>query len=345
MNFVLTIDDRYEDSYGLSKTKFGHYALYHDDGWTISDDTAYKGTHNNFCEIVFENNKIVINHNEQRDFPLWYDDNTCTNLFKLKNYLPADAMIMHDSAWHVTYNDGDWKQESSIKITDSDAYQLAKKVLIENVTKFAEKNTLPIVAPDSDGIDTLLVRSVFDHLGIKYRLFELKNIHTTLQTWLKKKYYGFNQIQDFNTPTCVLSGFYGDEYMLRSPSQTQMLIQDDIVKLFDQTKDSYMKLFFNQVYRDKCSKISQIPKKKLIEMIYNDIQVWHSDRTFVFTPYKDARLLRLLDCDQKFIVDQQIHCSLSRELISFFNVKLLDRIGKQKNLIEPDWFDTRIFDK
>jgi hypothetical protein len=345
MNFVLTIGDRYTDSYGLSRTEFGPYTFYHDEGWIFTNNTAYKGTHNNFCELVFADHSATLNYNEQRDFPLWYDDNICTNIFELKTYLPADAVLKHDKGWHVTYNDGSWKQDSSIKISDSEAYQLVKKVLIENVTRFAEKNTVPIVAPDSDGIDTLLVRSVFDHLGIEYKLFELKHKHTKLQTWLKKKYYGFNQIQDFDVPTCVLSGFYGDEYMLRSPSQTQMLIDDDLVRLFDETENSYMKLFFNQVYREKCSTIRQIPKKKLIEMIYNDIQVWHSNRTFVFTPYKDARLLRLLDCDQKFIIDQQIHCSLSKELIDFFNPNLLDSIGRQKNLIEPDWFDTRIFDK
>jgi hypothetical protein len=338
MIFVITTNDKFNNPHHLTITRFGRFYLYHDDDWTIDDNTAEKGTTNNFCRIVFGKNTITISHNDQRDFPIWYDSESCSNAYEFDNYLPSDAKINYDHRWHVTYSDNDWK-ESGETLGQEQALSLIKTVLIDNVKRFAESNTLPVVAPDSDGIDTLLVRSVFDYLGVDYTLFDLENKHTSLQTFLGERFYGFDQVQDFDSPTCLLSGFYGDEYLLRSPSQTQMLIDQDIVSLFDDTKHSYMKLFFNQVYREKCRKITKVPKRQLKQMIYNDIQVWHSNRTYVFTPFKDARLLRLLDCDQEVIISQQIHCNISKELIQHFNPVLSARIGDQKNVNEPDWFE------
>ena len=338
MNFVITKRNDYGNPFGLRLVKFGDFYFFHDDQWNVEDGKAYKGIPTNFCEIDFSvKDQISLRHNTQRDFPLWYDDDSCTNMSKLHNYLPADAELKYNNGWHVTY-DSSWKDTNDYTMSRSVAIQLAKDVLIDNVSKFAQTNTMPVLAPDSDGLDTLLVRGVFDHLGVEYQLFDLKNRRSKLQRYLGIEYYGFVQVQDFDTPTCVLSGFYGDEYLLRSPSQTQMLIDDDLVELFDATEKSYMKGFFNQIYRDKCMKISKRPKSEVKEIMYNDIQVWHVDRTFVFTPFKDQRLLALLDCDQQTMISQQIHGDLSMELIEHFNPSLLGNLSEQKNSTEPYWF-------
>jgi hypothetical protein len=336
MNFFLTKENNYKNPFSLRCLKFDNFYFYHDEEWTIHNNSVYKGVSNNYCRLIFNGEKVIIQHNEQRDFPLWYDNRSCSNFSKLKEYLPADAILEYDGKWHVSYNTPLF--DESNKLSKSKALELIKSVLVDNVQRFANSNKLPLLAPDSDGLDTLLTRSVFDWLGIEYKLFNLQNRHTGLQTFLGEDYYGFIQIQDFDTPTCLLSGFYGDEYLLRSPSQTQMLIDDDLVKLFDNTNDSYMKPFFNQIYREKCKTIKKTSKEKVKKIVYNDIQVWHSHRTYVFTPFKDTRLLKLLDCEQELMISQQIYGSISKELIAMFNANLLDKLSTQKNSTEPYWF-------
>jgi|TARA_R110000851_G_scaffold149633_1_gene290245 hypothetical protein len=337
MNFVLTKNPNYKNVFNLNCRQFYDFYFFHDAQWTLTKDMAHKGLSNNFCEIKFSKDNISLNHNGQRDFPLWYDHSTCSNIVKLENYLPADAKINYDNGWHVTYNK-DLVATDDYILTGVAAKEFIRSVLIDNVTKFVETNSLPLMMPNSNGLDIMLTRSIFDYLKIEYNLFDIEPRHNALQKYLYEKYYGFIQIQQFSEPTCLISGFYGDEYLLRSPSQTQMLIEKDIVELFDSTPKSYMKYFFNKIYREKCKKIKKTTKQKVKELIYNDIQVWHVDNTFVFTPFKDTRLLKLLNCDENMIIEQTIHGKLSKDLINFFNPALIGKIDTEKNVVQPKWF-------
>ena len=114
--------------------------------------------------------------------------------------------------------------------------------------------------------------------------------------------------------------------------------------------DSYFYLYLDymdlsngskmQEYKEKCSKIlKKSDKQKIKEMICNDIQVWHMDNTFVFTPFKDFRLLELLNCELSVIVDQVTDGKLSKKLIEYFDPTLLKNIDAFKNINDPYWFN------
>ena len=80
-----------------------------------------------------------------------------------------------------------------------------------------------------------------------------------------------------------------------------------------------MRNFFDLVYREKCKKVEPVNVDKVGEMICNDIQVWHINNTMIFTPFKDKRLLSLLECDSDIIIDQVTDGKLSKMVIEFFN--------------------------
>ena len=343
MNFFITKDNNYKNELGLNILKHKNFNLFFDNGWEINQNKLYKGTSNNFCEIILEES-IRFNHNKLRDFPLWFDNISCTNILELKNYVPVDgSLIFSKDVSQVSYIQ-DFYKTNDKKLNESKTIDLIKEVLLENVKTFLSTNNKEILLPSNNGLDTLLVQSVLNFLKVDYQTFNIQKLkYTALQQSIKEKYYGFNQIQLFKNPTCIISGFYGDEYLLRNPYYVQHLIKDDntdLVKIFEQYKSSYMSKFFMRDYKEKCLKIlKKSDKQKIKEMICNDIQVWHIDNTFVFTPFKDFRLLELLNCEWSVIVDQITDGKLSKKLIECFDPALLKNIDAFKNINDPYWFD------
>jgi len=341
MNFLITTDNEYKNELNLNHIRFKEFNLYFDNGWQVYDNRIKKGTTNNYCEIIYIND-LKINHNTMRDFGLWYNQKTCTNIFELENYLPVDGEITYNNGWHITYKEGFYKTTDKIFNTDQ-AVDFIKDILLDNTKDFVSKNNKELVVFENNGIDSLLSRSVLDFLGVDYKIYKIEKLkYTPLQKQLVKKYYGFNQIQLFEAPTCIITGFYGDEYLLRNPGYIQSLIRDekiDLVEIFEKTESCYMKDFFNKTYLDKCKKITKQTKQKVKEMICNDIQVWHIDNTFVFSPFKDKRFLELLNCDLDTTISQVTDGTISKKLIKYFNPELSKKIDKSKNSIVPYWFD------
>ena len=100
-----------------------------------------------------------------------------------------------------------------------------------------------------------------------------------------------------------------------------------------------MKHFFDLMYKEKCKKLSTLSKDKVKEMIINDIQVWHVNNVYVFNPYRDIRLLQLLNCDTDVIIKQVTDGILSKKLLKKFNPELYKLLDKEKNTKEPTWFE------
>jgi len=356
MNFLITTDTHYQNQFDLNETRHKDLRIFYDGNWTKDIDALTKGTSNNFCEIKFTNG-VSISHNEFRDFPLWYNESTCSNFVKLDNYVPVDGRLSFSQGWQISYQKNFYNQSDSCGCGRSPiskcigwhnfdeqtyAVELIKKVLLDNTKSFLQQNKLDIIVPNNNGLDTLTVRSVLDYLDVKYRLFDIKKLkYEKLQSVLEKNYYGFNQIQEFNTPRCLVTGFYGDEYILRNPFYVQNIFKGrglDLVKIFDDKPNCYMKNFFDLVYRKKCENLIPVDDKKLNEMISNDIQVWHLNNTMIFTPFKDKRLLKLNQCDSSVIGSQVTDGKLSKLVIEFFNKDLIKLIDKSKNQNDPEWF-------
>ena len=76
----------------------------------------------------------------------------------------------------------------------------------------------------------------------------------------------------------------------------------------------------------------------MTQIICNDIQVWHINNTMLFTPFKDKRLLKLLECSSNVIVNQVTDGKLSKMVIEHLNKDLLDLVDTSKNSNDPHWF-------
>jgi len=357
MNFLITTNADCKNDFDLNEITHKNFRIFFDDNWTRKENSITKGTANNYCTVNF-GDTIEITHNELRDFPLWYNKHTCSNFTKLENYVPVDGILKHDDQWHLTYEKDFYVEPKSCgcgrSITDrccgwhgydDEPYAVAliKKVLVDNTKEFLKCNTLDLVVPNNNGLDTLLVRSVLDYLKVDYTLFDIeKKDYKKLQKALALDYYGFNQIQELDSPKCVVTGFYGDEYILRNPTYVQHLLKNkgiDICDIFDSKPNCYMRWYFDLAYREKCKKNNLVDMNKVKQMMCNDIQVWHINNTMIFTPLKDKRLLKLLECNSRIIIDQVTDGKLSKLVIEHLNKDLLPLLDKSKNTNDPHWFD------
>ena len=82
MNFLITTNADYKNNFDLNKISHNKVDIYYDDNWTVGEYSLIKGTSNNYCKIEFKDS-INITHNDLRDFPLFYDAESCSNFIKL----------------------------------------------------------------------------------------------------------------------------------------------------------------------------------------------------------------------------------------------------------------------
>jgi hypothetical protein len=313
-----------------------HWNIYYDKGWSKSSSGISKGT----CHINF-NNDLDFTFEATRNFPLYYNDYAVSNFDKnIGESLPIDAVLKDDGKkFSVSYVDKFYTIDNQVGNLE-ESVDLVKKCIIENLQKIDrnKQNWLP----DHGGIDTLTIRSALDFLKIPYQLFDFKNKlphRTGLCMDLLKYHWGFNQIPEYNGN--VLTGFYGDEFVLRNPYYMHILLclrDIDITEVFNARPRCYMYKYFNN-YREKCRLRSDKDLDQLKQMIMNDFQVWDLNSTTFISPFRDSRLLALLNADYDTIISQVTDAAINKKIIADLNPALLDKVDNFKNQNDPYWFD------
>jgi len=315
--------------------------LYLDKGWTRIENYFYKGFSSSWCKIYVEPT-IRVETNKLRDFPIYYNKDTISNFKKLDNILPVDGIIEIDKEIKISYIENFYPRITNVQQTFKECHELLYDALIENVGSFAANNKKTVYIPVQGGIDTLTVRSVFDYLGVDYKTFDLPSKQPELSkvgTELAKIHWGFQQIQE-QEDSVIVTGFYGDEWILRNPYYAHVIMSSrgvDITEEFDKTENCYMKGYFEN-YRKKCSTPSNTSIEMLMIQICNDFQIWHLHNTYFLSPLKQTSLLTLLSADTQTVIDQVTDAKLSKSIIEKCSPKLLGLIDPLKNQHDPVWF-------
>jgi hypothetical protein len=340
MNFYCSTEEK-TNSFGLYEHKIDGNYIYLDQGWSREDDYFFKGISSSWCKIWF-NGPIRIETNKFRDFPIYHDGAGLSNFNKLEHVVPADGIPSIDRGKvEISYIEGFYPKIPNDQLSFKDCKDILYDAVIENVGTFAANNKKEIMMPDQNGVDTLLVRSAFDYIGVDYKLFSFDRRPklSSLGNHLAESLWGFTQVPEYND-TVVVSGFYGDEWILRNPYYVHLLLSTrgiSITDKFDSMEDCYMKKYF-ETYRNKCSVPSDKSREELLTQICNDFQIWHLNDTMFLSPLKHETLLTLLAADSETIVSQVTNATLSKAIIQSLNPNLLDKLDTHKNQHDPDFF-------
>lgn len=337
----------------LHKNGF-HLAL--DQGWIYTKDFVYKGyclnqslkqkveeknfspSPGNYTILDFSNG-CIIHTDDSRSYPLAFNNNTVTNLHvqELQSVYLHGTVMYQDKQFIDVYDNKRkirYKQQAQDLTFDATVDYVCEYLI--NACKHL-KTDLPLYAPVTRGVDVALVSSAFDYVGRQYT-----TLHQMPAKQSKVSHWGYHQLRHNNQPQMLLTGYCGDEFLLRNPKYCQWLLQPyeiDLVAEFDKVQSSYMKKFFDKHYVHHLLAIQEQPMTKkaagnrVLTMLENDYQMWHLDKVLTFTPFRNMQFAQsLVNADADTILKQVIHAEVSRSAIQKLNPKQLQAISEHKNI-------------
>lgn len=285
----------------------------------------------NFCAIVIDNNSVKIKTDRYRSFPLWvHQGKEITNLTPLTQSTWADSFIEADLDLSTTEHKFDviGPIHTSL-LSESQVIDQIDQILLTRTQNFVKHNQLPIKSFLTGGVDSLLVYSYLKRIGAKVEVIE--HLHIDYDHFWRcnsthlKKFWGYSQIHHWNEATVLASGAPGDEFMLRSPTTSNMYLQHNNTSIPELLKINPTCLHYEYFCQDKHQLAIQRPYAfissthmswDICNNIVNDWQHWHIGNTLTWTLLRDLDLIKLmLRLPLESAIDQILHSSLSKKLI------------------------------
>lgn len=306
----------------------------------------------NFCFIVYDSieNNVKIKSDRYRGFPIWFDQEGVTNLFKKTHTAWTDSVLEIKSNGQVIESKFDVIGSiDTSTITVDQAVDFIHQHLCEKMQNFLLHNKLPIRAFVSGGVDSLLVYSYLQRFTTNFDLVRCNHIDYD-KFWLKnsgtlKNFWGYGQIHHWDTPCVLTSGAPGDEFMLRSPTTVNMFLRfngHSMSQMLDQSRwktclhHTYFNLDKHRVIFDSKEPLADWNRYDMIwnicNILINDWQHWHLGQTLTWTPLRDLAIIKcLLRLPAESALEQIMNSHISQQLIEKNCSGLTQVISKQKN--------------
>lgn len=364
--------------FSISKTKdrrypkhflFSHWVVSHDNGWTQTENGIRKGfyysdiDYGNFCEIYEQDGTVFIAHDKFRTFPLYLDQNlnSVSSLHKYsKTILVDQKLIFHKDSIEKIEVPGLYDDYMNLSPLSKDEcvnkiYSLLEP-RFQKLKEYTEEHNVTPKVFLSGGVDTLLsyagaknkniqCESIdYEHLEYDYFINHNKNYLKTIKA--------LEQIHHWKDPTLLLTGTFGDEYLLRGPITASLLsaVHDcDLIDFLDKT-DYYHKFFYSmnshlgemvkKFYKDRKA-LQRIfadknkLRKHLLSLILNDHQKHHMGNTITWSATHDPMIIESiarLNWDDLLL--QICDADINKRLIEKFDPDSLDYISRYKNIDE-----------
>ena len=304
----------------------------------------------NFCVIVIDHSVIQIKTDRYRSFPLWVNPTKeITNLVPLSNTAWGNSILESDLQLNITQRKFNVIGNiDSTELTEEAVLNQIDAILVKRTVDFVKHNTLPIKSFLSGGVDSLLVYSyltrvgapvdVVEYLHIDYDHFWRCNSHHLTKFW------AYNQIHHWVTPTVLASGAPGDEFMLRSPTTATMYLHSRNIDIRDLLKNNPSCLHHDHFLKPKNQSSIDRPYRAISEKhtirdicnnLVNDWQHWHIGNTLTWTLLRDIEITKLLlRLPVESAIEQILDSAVSKKLIERNIPGATAWLSDQKN-IEP----------
>jgi len=307
----------------------------------------------NFTAIICYIDHIIITHDINRSYPLWYDNNIITNLKTCKHSLFANKFIKLDYNFNIELLNVNLKEQKYETLLYDDAVKKIYNILANKFELFLLHNKRPLKIFLSGGTDTLTLYSflkkftnnfeIVDYEYKKFTKFYKANWHEHI-----KKFWGYNQMHTWgDKPVSLITGGCGDEYMLRGPRTLYLMAQHyniNVVELLEENKECYHYKYFSREYNlkifntpvdqlfEKIKSNKNLVIKYILNELQNDHQHWHIDETIFFTPFKDIEIANIiLQLDKNGFISQITDAKINKDLILLNDPNDLKILSKYKN--------------
>lgn len=339
--------------------KLGDFFVSTDNGWTYTTlgttEILYKGYADtdsmdqllsqivndleprltgNFCVLSAENNTLKIKSDRYRSFPIYIKEGA-NNLIPTGQTAWTDSVITIHEDFSITEDKFDVIGSINTEpLSTTDALDMISAILDQKTKSFVKHNQLPIRAFLSGGIDSLLVYSFLQKHTDNFELVRCSHVDWDY-FWMKnsgdiKKYWAYSQIHHWIDPCVLSSGAPGDEFMLRSPTTSDLFLKHHGIQIIDLLSrpewkdclhneyfslDKHKKIFTTQKAQDQ--NLDQL-HRSLCNIIVNDWQHWHIGHTLTWTPLRDLEIFKIL---MRLPTDDLLKQVMNSE----FSVQLIER--------------------
>ena len=310
----------------------------------------------NFCALVYntETNSLKIRSDRYRGYPVWFDCDGVTNLDKKINTAWTDSLIEIMSDGSVTESKFDLIGDIDTTPVDLDhAVEYIHQRLIEKTQNFLKHNTRPVKTFLSGGVDTLLVYSYLQRFSDNFELvrgehFEYDKFWLLNSGTVNNNFWGYRQLHHWQQPCVLTSGAPGDEFMLRSPTTTDLFLKfhgESVIELLESDwKNCLHYQYFHQPKNYKIFQTQTVDPTwdcksllwNLCNIVSNDWQHWHLGSTLTWTPLRDLEIFKMLiRLPATVALGQIMHSDISRMLIEKNKPGLSQLFSDQKNSGNP----------
>jgi hypothetical protein len=348
-NFVVSMDNgwtRYADGVWFKGYLDSGLLLDHIDDICQELEPSRTG---NFCVINCTEDGVRIHSDRLRSFPLFYSPTLgLSNLHKFDETIWTDCLVRlnPDLSLSREYFDPIGSIDTS-PLTLEQVVEQVDLILDRKAQTFLSQLSDPIRVYLSGGMDTALLFSYIQkHAEYKlvlnnhvdYDYFYLKNHGKIGQFW------GYHQIHHWNEPCVLASGAPGDEFTLRSPVTSNMLLLHygtSIPKLLEENTNCLHYTYFNQqkyldAWHKQQDEYTHVGLADTIKVCanynVNDWQHWHFGNTITWTPLRDIEIFKLVARLQpNDLIKQIMDSALHKQLIAKNNPDILGYLSEQKN--------------
>ena len=320
---------------------------------SLSDIEAHTSTVGNYCIIQYS--KVLkhwsIHVDTLRGFPIYYNKSVITNL-------KTDLKSLHPDRWPYMHN-GDislWGPYNKYKLPKKESLPLDEIIdrvefeLLDYIEKFIKYNNDEITLNPTFGYDCTALKAILDFNNIPYiytdpiqcgtKLPPLSNDEVFLSAFDTQ--WGYAQLGITDKPQTLLTGFCGDEYLMRGPLYVYYYLKQYGIDYEYEALScqSHSRLFIEERYIQK-NKFSEGSKNKptndqLANALLTDYQMWGVDTTTTIVPYKNINILELsFRLKPEDALEQGLNAIIQHRIIKKCNPALLATISPNKATILP----------
>lgn len=344
--------------------QLGKYVISTDAGWSQQGNYVYKGYADKFdlagnlsadhtntgnytiFEYCPDTQELSIRTDKYRSYPIFVYPEQITNLIPGGRTVWADSILTVQSDFSVNEQKFDVIGKiDTTPLTFDQALEKVDHILANKTQEFLSHNQTPIRAFASGGVDSTLVLAYLSKHTDNFELVKCNHLDHD-KFWLlnsgtlTNNFWAYKQIHHWISPTVLTSGAPGDEFMLRSPTTSNWLIQNNGMNMLDLLEDRYS----NSLHCDHFKKYKQLFQAEFVpvdhkQLIYqicnnvvNDWQHWHIGNTLTWTPLRDLEITKIMlrvPVDQ--MLGQILNSNFSRSLILRTAPNLNQIISDRKN--------------
>lgn len=343
--------------------RLGSWWFSHDNGWQATETGWRKGYehadigHGNYAELDFSNDNIVLRHDPDRSFPLWWDESiqVLTNLLGSGRQIWADETFsLYNNRVVIKKSDGQKDIVDDI-LTKNKAVDLISENFIKKASRFdCVIGDIPKRLFLTGGIDTLTLAAALTATNqsieyIDYIHFDFDFFTNVNHYNIRINHWGYIRPHHWIYPCALATGGCGDEYTMRGPdiiARWAAWNNIDLLNVLKKSQGYHVPYFLNEKnsktisewYKKRQMVREHYPSYKdfmhdMIDINANDHQHWHLGNTLHWTPFKDLKLFELfLRLDPDAMMNQIIDASVSKGIIEHIMPGASSLLSKSKNI-------------